>query len=92
MKTLAKLIGFIIGGLGKSVCYIIGAILGVSFIYLIIFSFSVIMQAVHNVGTYIGSYLNITFGEFMTAIFIFLLLATILDAIREIPRKRNKNK
>jgi len=91
VKILSKLIGHIIEGLGKSVCYIIGGILGISFIYLIIFSFSVLMQAVNNVGTCIGSYLNITFGEFMTAIFILMLLATILDAIHEIPRRRKKN-
>lgn len=92
MKFLAKLIGYIIGGLGKSVCYIVGGILGISFIYLIIFSFSFIMQAVNNVGTYIGSYLHITFGEFVTAIFILILLASILAAMRERPRRRKKNK
>jgi hypothetical protein len=87
MKIIAKLIGSITGGLAKSICYIIGAILGITFLYFIIFSFSLIMQAVNNVGVYVGLYLNITFGEFMTAIIALILLATLIDAIRGARRK-----
>lgn len=90
MNIIAKLVGFITGGIAKSVCYIIGAILGITFLYFIIFSFSLIMQAVNNVVAYIGSYFNITFGEFMITIIALILLATIIDAIRGAQRKPKK--